>query len=69
MGKRKRGGTLEDLMAIGSRLPWKLAVAAAVVSFVAFHSLAGIDVGTATSTKDVGSIASKQIFRMAGVTG
>lgn len=66
---RRRKGAFDDLMEIGSKLPWKVAAVAAVVSFLALHALAGIDVGTATNTKDIGTVAAKQIFRMVGLIG
>ena len=66
---RKRSGVFEDLMEIASRLPWQASLAAAAVSFVLLHAVAGIDVGTAATTADVGSVASRQMFRMVGLLG
>lgn len=54
-------------MEIGSKHSWKTAVAAAVISFLLLHALAGIDV--ATGTQDIGPMAARQIFRMVGLIG
>ena len=69
MSKRRRGGVLEDLLEIGSKIPWQAAVGAALVSFLLLHALAGLDVGTPTDTKDFGSTVARQMCRMVGVIG
>lgn len=69
MGRRRRNGAFEDLMEIGSKLPWKAALVAAVVSFLLLHALAGMDVGSAADTKELGSVVARQMFQMVGAIG
>lgn len=61
--RSKKGGVAEDLLAIASKLPWWVSLILAVVSFVVLHAVAGQELGSATSTADVGRIAARGLFR------
>jgi restriction system protein len=61
--RNKRKGLAEDLVAIASKLPWWVSLVVAVVSFVVLHALASQTINTATSTKDIGTVAVSGLFR------
>ena len=64
MTKRtRRKGAVEDLLAISAKLPWWVSLVIAVVSFAVLHSVAGQDVGSVTSAKDIGGLAVKGLYR------
>jgi Restriction endonuclease len=64
MAKRtSRKGAAGDLLAIAVKLPWWVSLVIAVVSFVVLHAVAGQDVGSATSAKDIGGLAVKGLYR------
>lgn len=64
MAKRtRRKGAVEDLLAISAKLPWWVSLVVAVVSFAVLHWVAGQDVGSATSVKDIGGLAAKGLYR------
>ena len=64
MAKRtRRKGAAEDLLAIAAKLPWWVSLVIAVVSFAVLHSVAGQDVGSVTSAKDIGRLAAKGLYR------
>jgi hypothetical protein len=67
--RRKSGGFFGDLLAVSAKLPWPVGVGAAVVSFFAFHALAGMEVGTVVSTQEIGAVAAKKMFQMIGKIG
>lgn len=67
--RRNSGGLLGDLLAVCAKLPWTVNVGAAVVSFFAFHALAGMDVGTVFSTQEIGTVAAKKMIQMVGLIG
>ena len=67
--RRKSGGFFGDLLAVSAKLPWPVGVGAAVVSFFAFHALAGMDVGTVVSTQEIGAVAARKMFQMIGMIG
>lgn len=61
--RRDRKGAADDLLAIAARLPWWASLLIAAVTFVVLHQIAGQDVGTATSTKDIGAVAARGLYR------
>ena len=61
--RRERKGAAEDLLAIAARLPWWASLVIAAVTFVVLHRIAGQDVGTATSTTDIGAVAARGLFQ------
>ena len=61
--RSERKGVVDDLLAIAARLPWWASLIVAVVSFVFLHRIAGQDVGTATSTTDIGAVAARGLFQ------
>lgn len=63
MARHRRRGLADDLLAVATRLPWWVSVAVALISFVVLHAFSGIDAGTATTTKDLGTVASRGLFR------
>jgi len=70
VGRRsRRSGFFDDLLEIAAKLPWKASAVLAVFSFLVLHWISGVDVGTATDTKELGSVVAKQIFRMVGLIG
>ena len=66
---RRNHTVFDDLFVIAARLPWKVSVAVAVVCYIALHWFASQDPVTATSTKEIGSVAIRQMFRMAAMIG
>jgi restriction system protein len=54
---------IDDLFVIAAKLPWKVSAGLAVVSFLVFHGLAGVEIDAATSTKDIGASAAKTMFQ------
>jgi restriction system protein len=66
---RRKDSVFDDLYAIAAMLPWKVSVALAVVCFIVLHWFASQDPVTATSTKEIGSVAVRQMFRMAAMIG
>ena len=69
MVRRKSGGFFDDLLAVSAKLPWPVGVGTAVVSFFAFHALAGMEVGTVVSTQEIGAVAAKKMFQTIGMIG
>jgi restriction system protein len=63
MARRKRKGALDDLFVIAARLPWKVSVGLAVLSFLVLHAISAYEPAAATSTRDVGVIAAKSMAR------
>jgi restriction system protein len=61
--RRDRKGAADDLLAIAAKLPWWASLVLAVLSFVLLHLVADQDVGSASSTKDIGTIAARGLFR------
>jgi restriction system protein len=61
--RRDRKGAADDLLAIAAKLPWWASLLIAAVTFVVLHQIAGQDVGTATSTKDIGGVAARGLYR------
>ena len=62
MGRRK-SSAVDDIIEIGSMLPWWLSLIAAAVTYLLFHFLAQIEPGNATGTGDVGPVVVRQVFR------
>ena len=66
--RRERKGAADDLLAIAARLPWWVSLVLGMVTYLILHSIAVQDVGTATSTKDIGAVAAKGLYRtLAGI--
>lgn len=64
MGRRReRTGLVDDLLAIGARLPWWANLALAVISYVAMHLVASQPPGTVTTTEELGEFAARGLFR------
>lgn len=64
MARRKeRKGAADDLLAIAAKLPWWASLLIAAVTFVVLHQIADQEVGTATSTKDIGAVAARGLYR------
>lgn len=61
--RRERKGAADDLLAIAAKLPWWASLVVAAVSFWVLHRIAGQDVGTATSTKDLGAVAARGLYQ------
>jgi restriction system protein len=61
--RSERKGAADDLLAIAARLPWWASLVIAAVTFVILHRIAGQDVGTATSTKDIRAVAVRGLYQ------
>jgi restriction system protein len=62
----KKPSLVADIATLTSRLPWWVGLLLAVGSYYGFHSLAGIDVSTATKAADAGPMVLRQFARTAG---
>jgi restriction system protein len=62
----RRQGLFDDLMSIGLKLPWKVGVAAAVVTFVALHIVATYTQApvSAHSLADMGAVVQRGFIHM-----
>jgi restriction system protein len=62
----KRQGSFTDLMVLGSRLPWKVALAAAVVIFVGLHvvSIATQAAATTNTLAGLGGVVQHQLIHV-----
>lgn len=61
--RRERKGAADDLIAIASKLPWWVSLVIGAVSYLVLHLIATQDVGTATSTKDIGAVAVRGLYQ------
>jgi restriction system protein len=61
--RREQRGAADDLLAIAAKLPWWASLLIAAVTFVVLHQITGHDVGTATSTKDLGVVAARGLYQ------
>ena len=69
MGRRRKSGSLEDLLEGFSRLPWWVGVAGAAISYAVLHSIASQPIPQGTSTLDIGAVISSQVIRTAATLG
>lgn len=67
--RRKHEGVTDDLLAIASKLPWWVSLVFAVISYALLHSVAVQDVGTATSTKEIGAFAARGLYQSLASVG
>lgn len=67
MKRRQRKGAFEVGIEIANRLPWWLCLVCAVVSYLLFHTVAGIQLPAAKDIQGLGSRAGLQIFQMSGM--
>jgi len=58
---RRRTGLIDDLMHIGARLPWGVAVALAIIFFGALHYLAGLGPSIPDGVGKFGTFAGRQL--------
>jgi restriction system protein len=65
----RRQGSFHDLMEIGSKLPWQVAVGAAVISFVICHVVAieTVPIAPAKTLADLGSAVQHQVIHQAAL--
>jgi len=61
--RSRRSSVIDDLFVIATKLPWKVSAGLAVVSFLVLHGLAGVEIDSAPSTKEIGAFAAKSIFQ------
>ncbi|MDH5525187.1 MAG: hypothetical protein OEY01_14520 [Desulfobulbaceae bacterium] len=59
---RRRQSTVEDLIEIASKLPWKVGVGLTIVPFVILHLVAGIKVQQPLAMANMGAFAGKQLY-------
>jgi restriction system protein len=60
---------MDDLLALGGKLPWKLSVALAIGSGIALHQLSAIDQPTSTGIHDLSNVVFIQVIRVFGLVG
>lgn len=60
---RRRSSAAEDVVEISSRLPWWAGVVAALVAFIAFRLVAGIEVPVPADSKQFGGLVIRQAIR------
>lgn len=60
MARRRRGGLVEDLLEIFSRLPWWVGVIVAVIAYALLHSVAVQTVPFETQPGRVGAMAAQK---------
>lgn len=58
----RRQGLFEDVLDLTARLPWWVGVALAVFSYLVLHHFAAMEIPKPGSTKDLGSMMTRQIF-------
>ena len=59
----------DDLLAMSAALPWWASVGLGAASYLVLHAIAGQDVGTATSTREIGDLAVRGLFRTLAAFG
>ncbi len=70
MARRSRNtGLAEDLLSIAAKLPWWLSLLVALVIYGVLHNYAGRDIPTATSTREIGTIAAHGFARTLATIG
>ena len=65
----KRQSALEDIVEIAAKLPWWVGVMLALVSYVIFHSMAGMEVVASKNLHDMGDSLGKERVRMFAMFG
>lgn len=64
MTRRKEcKGTADVQLAVAGRLPWWGSLAFGLASYLILHSIAVQDVAIATSTREIGAVAAKNLYR------
>lgn len=62
MARKNKTTFLENLIEIGSKLPWKIGVALAAVSYFGFHYVAAMSNSSPHDMKAMGGFVAKQLF-------
>lgn len=62
MVRRRRQGTLEDIVEISSKLPWKVGLVLAVAAYLILHTIAGIEVERSANLSTMWGYAVKQFM-------
>ncbi|MDG4476966.1 hypothetical protein [Thiovibrio frasassiensis] len=60
MARRRRQSVFEDIVEVASKLPWKVGLALALVSYLVLHAVAGIQVDQPASVGIMGNFMLKQ---------
>lgn len=66
---RRRSSAAEDVVEITSWLPWWAGVVAALVAFLAFRLVAGIEVPAPADSKQIGGLVIRQAIRAVAMVG
>lgn len=48
---------------MAAKLPWWVSLMIAAISYALLHSVAILDVGMATSTKEIGTVAARSLYQ------
>jgi len=68
MVRRRRQSVLEDVVEIASKLPWKVGLGLAVVSYLVLHSVAGIKIGQPATVGTMGNYMVNQFAITMGLS-
>lgn len=69
MARRSRKSGADEIIETVARLPWKVGVGLAVVSYLVLHALASRPPVTATTTTELGSVAATGLFTALAAMG
>lgn len=61
--RRDRRAPVDDLFAIAAKLPWWASLIIAFGSYLLLHHIASQDVGAVSSTKEIGAVAVRGLYR------
>ncbi len=65
----KRQSSFEDLIGIAARLPWWVSVLLALLSFIAMHMLAGMEIVAPKGLQGLGDSMVRQVVKILGMFG
>lgn len=65
----KRQSTLEDLIGIAAKLPWWVGVLLALLSYIAMHMLAGMEIVAPKGLQGLGDSMVRQVVKILGMFG
>jgi restriction system protein len=60
---RKRQSAFENLIHVASLLPWWIGLLLALISYVIMHNIANMQIQQATNSTELGTYATKQLYR------
>lgn len=60
---RRKTSSLEDVIDLASRVPWRIGVVLAAVAYLVLHALATREIAPATDLRAMGNMAAAQLFK------